>query len=30
MTVRCNGGYLYTDILLFSDAIKNQLNNNNK
>jgi hypothetical protein len=30
MPVRCNGRYLYTDMSLFSDAIKNQLNNNNK
>jgi hypothetical protein len=30
MSVRCNGEYLYTDMSLFSDAIKNQLNNHNK
>jgi hypothetical protein len=30
MPVRCNGGYLYTNMSLFSDAIKNQLNNHNK
>jgi hypothetical protein len=30
MPVRCNGGHLYTDMSLFSDAIKNQLNNHNK
>lgn len=30
MPVRCNGGHLYTNMSLFSDAIKNQLNNHNK
>jgi hypothetical protein len=30
IAVRCNGGHLYTHRSLFSDAIKNQLNINNK